>query len=239
MSVFPWVGAVIGGLFFAVFRLAEMLSVPAAAAAMFMTAVPLFITGGFHIDGFMDVADAVSSFRSREEKLAILKDPHIGAFAVIRLLLCGLVYEASLITLTGYSSAAGTSASGNPYDAVLILAAGFFMARSLSALGVLNLRSAKQEGMLFYEASCAGSGRKANNILCSLWICAVSILIIYIDPVMGIAEMLTAAACFAWYKYKCYKEFGGITGDTAGWFVTVCETALAAAAALICLSRGL
>ena len=44
MSVFPWVGAVIGGLFFAVFRLAEMLSVPAAAAAMFMTAVPLFIT---------------------------------------------------------------------------------------------------------------------------------------------------------------------------------------------------
>ncbi|MBR0399731.1 MAG: adenosylcobinamide-GDP ribazoletransferase [Mogibacterium sp.] len=236
IALFPWVGAVIGLVFVCVYRAGILLSVPLTAVCLLMTAVPVVITGGFHIDGIMDVSDALSSYGSREDKLRILKDPHIGAFAVIRLCVCGLVYMASLITLAG---SAKISAAGSAYEAVLILAAGFFTARAFSALGVLNLRSAKNEGMLFYEASCAGSGRKANNILCSLWICAVSILIIYIDPVMGIAEMLTAAACFAWYKYKCYKEFGGITGDTAGWFVTVCETALAAAAALVCLSRGL
>ena len=43
------------------------------------------VTGGFHIDGFMDTMDAFHSYKPREEKLAILKDSHIGAFAVIML----------------------------------------------------------------------------------------------------------------------------------------------------------
>ena len=44
--------------------------------------------------------------------------------------------------------------------------------------------------------------------------------------------MSAAVFSFCWYKYMSYKEFGGITGDTAGYFVVVCETAVAAAAAL-------
>lgn len=247
IALFPWVGAVIGLVFAAVYRAGITLGMPLTAVCLIMTAVPVLITGGFHIDGFMDVSDALSSYGSREDKLRILKDPHIGAFAVIRLCVCGLFYLASLITLTGsaeirhMSSAGGAGCSGgavSAYDAVLIIAAGFFMSRTLSALGVLNLRSAKQDGMLYYEASCAGRGRKANNILCSLCLCAAGMLIIYIDTVTGIAEIFTAAVCFVWYRYKCYKEFGGITGDTAGWFVTVCEVSLAAVAALVCLARG-
>ena len=52
--------------------------------------------GGFHADGFLDVSDSLCSYGSREKKLEILKDPHIGAFAVIRLavyyLICGGVF---------------------------------------------------------------------------------------------------------------------------------------------------
>ena len=83
MSVFPSIGAVIGMIYFAVYTLCCRFLVPATAAALLMTAVPVIITGGFHIDGFMDVADALSSYGSREDKLRILKDPHIGAFSVL------------------------------------------------------------------------------------------------------------------------------------------------------------
>ena len=46
-------------------------------------AVPLLVTGGIHLDGFMDTTDARSSYGDMEKKLAILKDSHVGAFAVI------------------------------------------------------------------------------------------------------------------------------------------------------------
>ena len=52
-------------------------------AAGILLAVPIFITGGIHMDGFMDTCDARASYGDREKKLAILKDTHTGAFAVI------------------------------------------------------------------------------------------------------------------------------------------------------------
>lgn len=222
ISLFPWVGAVIAVFFAAVYKAAAALDLPAAAACLLMTAVPLIITGGFHVDGFMDVSDALSSYRTREEKLEILKDPHIGAFAVIRLCITGLIFTAALIMILNAEHAA---------DLMYITAAGFFIARAFSALAVLTFRSARNEGMLFYESSCAGQKRNANLALCALWLTASAGLVIFIDMTAGITAVASAAAVFGWYRYKSYKEFGGITGDTAGWFVTVCETAIAAAVA--------
>lgn len=42
--------------------------------------------------------------------------------------------------------------------------------------------------------------------------------------------MIIAAALSFWYYYvKTKKELGGITGDTAGYFVCICECAMAVA----------
>ena len=222
MAAFPLVGAVIGLLYYAVFRCCGAACIPQAAAALLMTAVPVIVTGGFHIDGFMDVSDALSSYRSREEKLAILEDPHIGAFAVIRLAVIGLIYIASLIVILSSDKADG---------AVRCAALGFVLARALSSLAVLNFRSAKNEGMLYYEATAAAGARKVNLVFAAAWIAAASGLMLYSDVTAGTACVAAALLSFAWYRYKSYKEFGGITGDTAGWFVVICETAVAAAAA--------
>lgn len=223
IAAFPLVGAVIGLVFFGVSVCASRFAIPDAAAALLLTAVPLIITGGFHADGFMDVADALSSFRTREEKLEILKDPHIGAFAVIRFAVCGLIYIASLIIVLA-SENAGILITG--------IAAGFAMSRSLSGLAVLTFRSAKKEGMLYYESTSAAGGWTANIIaVCLLAAASVFVMVYFAWPAGGIM-MSAAVFSFCWYKYMSYKEFGGITGDTAGYFVVVCETAVAAAAAL-------
>ena len=229
MSVFPWVGAVIGLAYWAVFYFGVVLGLPMVAVCMLITAVPLILTGGFHVDGFMDVSDALSSFKTREQKLEILKDPHIGAFAVIRLCIAGLIYLASLAVVLE---------SENAGRLVICLAAGFFLARALSALGVLTFRSARNEGMLFYEATTAGGDRTSNLVITGLQIAAAAAIMTYIGFPAGTLMVLAAIAAFAWYKYKSYKEFGGITGDTAGWFVTVCEVAMTAAAAVAAVLMG-
>ena len=223
LSAFPLVGAVTGALFIALYTAGSQADLPDTALAMLLTAVPLLVTGGFHVDGFMDVADALSSYRTTEEKLAILKDPHIGAFAVIRLAVCGLMYIASLITVL---------ASERSAELIVSLAAGFVLARSLSALSVLTFRSARKEGMLHHEAAAAKGGRVTNLAFAIFWTVLASAMMLCFGREAGIAGIFAAALSFAWYKYMSYKEFGGITGDTAGYFVVICETAIAAAAAL-------
>lgn len=222
LSAFPLVGAVIGALFFALHRVCARFALPDTAAALLLTAVPLIVTGGFHVDGFMDVSDAVSSYKSRKEKLAILKDPHIGAFAVIRLAVCGLIYIASLIVVLSSERASGLIAG---------IACGFVLSRCLSAESVLNFKAAKRDGMLCYEATAAAGGRKVNFLIVSFIAAASCFCMVYFAWAAGTFMMLAALLSFVWYKHLSCKEFGGITGDTAGYFVVVCETAIAAAAA--------
>ena len=89
---FPLVGAVAGALCYAWYRLCGGINAGAFFYTAGMAAIPLFLTGGIHVDGFMDTMDALHSYRDREEKLRILKDSHIGAFAVICLLGYYLTY---------------------------------------------------------------------------------------------------------------------------------------------------
>lgn len=235
MAAFPLVGAVIGLLYTALYCCCRRFAVPASAAALLLTALPVIITGGFHIDGFMDVSDALNSYRSVEEKLAILKDPHVGAFAVIRLALAGLICIASVIIVISEGAPSAQADSDRAMRLVVTLAAGFVLARALSALAVLTFRSAKNKGMLYYEATSAAAARGVNIAFSLIWIAIAAGVMLFSDLTAGAAETGAALICFMWYKYKSYKEFGGITGDTAGWFVVICETAIAAAAAIASL----
>lgn len=70
---FPWIGAVIGGLEIAWYHLAGYLGVGKILSVALAVFLPLFVTGGFHMDGFMDTKDALSSYHGKEKKLEILK----------------------------------------------------------------------------------------------------------------------------------------------------------------------
>ena len=83
LCAFPLVGAVVGLALFLWSVLADVLELTPILRAVVWTMLPLLMTGGIHMDGFCDVCDARSSHQSREKKLEILSDPHIGAFAVL------------------------------------------------------------------------------------------------------------------------------------------------------------
>ena len=54
MCFFPWIGAVIGAILWGWFRLSALLGISTLAFILISAALPLIITGGFHVDGFMD-----------------------------------------------------------------------------------------------------------------------------------------------------------------------------------------
>ena len=85
IAFLPLTGILIGALSFVVIRISGAARIPVPVAVILLSLVPLLVTGGFHLDGFMDVTDARRSYLGRERKLQIMKDPHIGAFAVIGL----------------------------------------------------------------------------------------------------------------------------------------------------------
>ena len=80
---FPLIGAVIGGISWLFAALAAALRIGVILRSAVLVLIPLAVTGGIHLDGLLDAADALSSWKPRQERLAIMKDSHCGAFAVI------------------------------------------------------------------------------------------------------------------------------------------------------------
>ena len=85
---FPVIGAVIAAAVFALDWISRAIGITEGFRTVILVLVPVFITGGIHVDGLLDTADALSSWQERERRLEILKDSHAGAFAVI----AGCVY---------------------------------------------------------------------------------------------------------------------------------------------------
>lgn len=83
---FPLVGAGIGLLQLGVLRLLNP-HVPSLATAVLVVALSAFLTRGLHLDGLADFADGLGGGKTREDALRIMRDPAVGAFGVVALVL--------------------------------------------------------------------------------------------------------------------------------------------------------
>ncbi|WP_296333549.1 adenosylcobinamide-GDP ribazoletransferase [uncultured Treponema sp.] len=231
MAAFPLVGLVIALVSLACFvfgiRLNLALSRPLSLhlIALIFTLLPVFITGGIHLDGFMDTCDALASRANREKKLEILKDSHSGAFAVLGCVLYFLSYY--LLTLEVCDYFFGSQSSSRfanffvRFMTFLPLVSVFVMSRLLSAFAVATFPIAKNSGLVHTFASA--SARKFTAIFCYLFFFLISSALIYFWHFLGIALVGASLSIFCFYFIVAVKNFGGITGDTAGWFLQMCE----------------
>lgn len=217
LCFFPWVGAVIGALVVFWNFLCSYFEIGNIAYVLVGTAIPLVVTGGFHLDGYMDTMDAIHSYQDKEGKLAILKDSHIGAFSVIMVILYYLIYI-------------GAFSEIKEEKGIVCFAVGFFLARVLSGISVVCLSPAKKEGIL---NTCAdGAEKKAVKVCLGIQLLAGVAVLFYISLIPGLLISGACTLCFIYYRYRSYRDFGGITGDLAGYFVTMCELAVAIASAI-------
>ena len=136
MCFFPLVGVIEGCLLGLWLFIAAQFNLSVGIRFLWASAIPFLVTGGIHMDGFMDTMDAVHSYGDRTKKLEILKDPHLGAFAVI----CAVVY---LLLYTGSMYEFCENARGKAmFYPVLFL----FSERVFSGLSVVMFPSAKTMG---------------------------------------------------------------------------------------------
>ena len=207
MCFFPLIGVVVGGLIWLWLALCDGLHIGPFLRGAIGAVLPPLVTGGIHMDGFMDVTDAMSSWQTKEKRLEILKDSHVGAFAVIA---CG----AYLLLMAGLLSEC-TAAQG------LGLTAAFVLSRSMSAYAMVALPQAKKQGML------ADNARNADHHRVRLaswgWFAAAAVAAACGLGWYGLALPAGALACLGWYAHRAKKYFGGISGDQAGWYVQVTE----------------
>ena len=230
LCFFPWVGAVIGAVEWLWYLLCEQREIGTFAFVCIAMAIPILITGGFHLDGFMDTCDALHSYQDREKKLEILKDPHIGAFAVICLaaFLCltagalGVSYEATLKDTATYWEA---------QQAVITLCLSFFLSRTLSGISVVTMQGAKKKGMLQTFSDTAVKKTVLVCLLAQLFLCMVGMLLT--NLILGAVSIGVAAIAYWYYASMSKKQFGGITGDIAGYFVCITEAAIVIAVGAI------
>lgn len=104
--------------------------------AVVMTALPVLVSGGIHTDGFIDTADALSSYGDKEKKLEILKDPHTGAFAIIGAIMYYLLFFGFMTEIWDIK-------------ATIAVSVGFVLSRSLSGLAIGIFKCAKNSGLLY------------------------------------------------------------------------------------------
>lgn len=218
---FPWIGAVIGGLEYLWLIFCTKYEITHIAFVVVAMALPIIVTGGFHLDGFMDTSDALASWGDKEKRLEILKDSHVGAFAVIRLISLGLILFASLL-----------SVDMNGFVAWLF---SLFAIRAVSGICVVRNKKAKSDGILNTSAETA-----ADNVVA--FCLAIQFVTCTLVAGMNLGlywtmAMLAIAVSLVYYIYVAYSKFGGITGDLAGWFVCVGETLTAVAVALFSVIR--
>lgn len=82
---YPAVGLIIGMILAGMIGM--MQGFPPSLQALFVLSIWIVITGGLHLDGWMDAADALGSHASLDRKWEIMKDPHVGSFGVVALCL--------------------------------------------------------------------------------------------------------------------------------------------------------
>ena len=208
---FPVIGAVIGACMILWMKTGMRVTGNEDFFTAVLVLIPVVVAGGIHFDGFLDTCDALSSYKTMEEKLEILKDSHAGAFAIL-MGCCYFVLDYGVFHATDLR-------------AIRLLAIGYVLSRAFSGLAIVVFKKARKSGL---AATFSDSAQKKTvAVTMILYIAACAVLMVLTDPVIGSLCFLTALLVFGWYRYMSYQKFGGITGDLAGFFLQVCELAMA------------
>lgn len=206
MYVFlPIIGLIMGGIYaLTAYGLVTYSNISPLLLAIILVVGMIVVTGGLHLDGWIDMSDAYFSYGDKEKRLAILDDPRTGAFGVISvmcllLLKIGFVYEAIL--------------QGNLAVIPFLLCIPF-----LARVGVLTVflttETSKQTGLAAYF--------KGIIIKKQLTVSVVLLCVGYIVICIALADyrmvFLVLALFIGVFLYRKWivKNFGGVSGDLLG-----------------------
>ena len=199
----PVVGLEIGAIWAGFAYLARLIGLPALVTGVILCACPFVLSGFIHLDGFLDVTDAVRSCRDLQRRREILKDPHVGSFAVIGCVLLMLAQFALFVSA--------------PDDAdlrILILIPAVSRCCSVLAVSVLRPMHTSQ-----YAAR-----KKSKTQICIIIVllCAAVAAGFLLCGKYGFA-LLGCLIGYGLALRRGYRSLDGMNGDISGYALTVGE----------------
>jgi adenosylcobinamide-GDP ribazoletransferase len=199
---YPVIGLIIGLILFALAYLLQ--AIPVILLSSVILVLWIWLTGGLHLDGLADTADAwVGGFGDPERTLAIMKDPSCGPIGVLSLIiLCLLKWSALYVLLQQHL-----------YSALILFP---LLGRLAPLFLFLTTHYVRQKGL----------GTSITEFIpktAAVMVCALCLLT---SAYWGWAGMLCALSMLGtllYLKHKFIQRIGGITGDTVGASIEICE----------------
>ncbi len=202
-AFFPLCGCVAAGAALGpVFLLHAPHLLPPLLLAALATALLALFTGGMHLDGFADCCDGFGCHADTEKRFAIMKDPHVGSFGVVGLVVLLLVKTAAL---------AAVFTNGAFAEAFSVIVLARLQMTFLSALGVYPKE--KGLGALIVGKAPAGAVALA---------AATSLIFVFNAQLLAAAAVMFAVMLLL--KRRATVLIGGVTGDVLGCCCELCET---------------
>jgi adenosylcobinamide-GDP ribazoletransferase len=194
-AYFPAVGALVGLAAGIVFMVVSAVIGPLMASVA-TVATGAVITGGLHLDGLADSADGLLGSGNREQRLEIMRDPRLGSFGAIALVLVLLGDVAALSEMTPIRALAGLIAAGALSRLAMLAVVALVPYARRDGLGLMaqGEHGARDivVGALFSVIACAPGGARALVAL----------------PVVAMTTALVVALA--------RRRIGGATGDVYG-----------------------
>ena len=209
----PIVGLEIGAIWAVLAWLCNVLNLPVLVKGLILSVYPYLVTGFIHLDGYMDVTDAVKSYRSLERRREILKDSHVGAFAVI-----GIV----LLLLAQFAFMASAKEIADFRILVFVPA----VSRCCSALAVTALKP-------MTTSQYADQMKPRSHIVVLLSMTALFMTAGFLFFGRYGFVLLGCLVGYGVALRKAYKSLEGMNGDISGYALSIAELCAIAVYALL------
>jgi adenosylcobinamide-GDP ribazoletransferase len=202
---YPFVGLLIGLILFGVSLI--LVKLPILLIASIILVLWIWLTGGLHLDGLADTADAwVGGFGDPERTLKIMKDPSCGPIGVLSLVVVCLLKFAALYVLLEQH-----------LNAFLILVP--MLGRSVPLFLFLTTAYVRDKGL----------GRSITDFIPKklTWtFFVITIALLCMFKWLGLVTFICFIAVLFYLRALFIKRIGGITGDTVGAAIELIETGL-------------
>ena len=210
---YPLVGLLFGLLLWGLNTL--LMGAPLLLHAALLLTVWVLLSGGLHLDGLADSADAwLGGFGDRERTLTIMKDPRSGPIAVVTLVLVLLLKFCALLALI------------EQQNGVVLLVAPLIGRSALLAV-FLTTPYVRAGGL--GQALADHLPRRAG-----WWVLGLSALgCVVLAGYAGLWALVLATVGFVWLRRVVMRRLGGTTGDTAGALLELLEVLVLVGLALI------
>ncbi|HHY71660.1 MAG TPA: adenosylcobinamide-GDP ribazoletransferase [Bacillus bacterium] len=217
VRAFPLIGLIAGILIiFQIYVLREYTPFSDLMISLWILFFGVLFTGGLHLDGWMDMSDAVFSYRDKEKKLEIMNDSRVGAFGVLSLLFLLSFRFLFIYEILQYTTVLG----------LILITFIPFLSRTAAAVLLVNGKPAKSTGMAAaYEGMLS---KKDVFFIVAVVIATSGVFVLFIKSLLCPITILLVGCLLLYLFAKAFfsQQFGGITGDTLGALLEGEETFL-------------